>query len=265
MNTTELLRLKSISKTFTVRNTKKHFQALKNINIDIGKGEWVGIVGESGCGKSTLARIIAFLEPQDSGDIFFMDKELKTLNGERKKSYYKEVQMVFQNPAGTFSKRMKIGTYLMEPFINYKTKSKIDALTTAKSLLNQVNLPEEYVHKYPHELSGGELQRIVIARVIGMKPSLILFDEATSALDVTTQREILNLLLLLKEEIDFAAIFISHDIALVREITSRMYVLYEGEIVEEFETYKLMEKERAPYTKMLIESIFHVEKSVNAS
>jgi len=257
--TQNILSLKGIYKSFLVSKTKEAFKALENINIYVKAGEWVGIVGESGSGKSTIARIIMQIEAQDEGSILFLGEELSNLGTAKKRDFYRNIQMVFQSPSSTFSERMKIGIYLMEPFLNYKIKNRKAAELEAKQLLVKVNLPVSYFNRYPHELSGGELQRVVIARAIGLKPSLIIFDEATSALDVATQREIINLLSALKDEIQFSAIFISHNIALVKQITERTYVVYQGKIVDEFKSENLLKEERNSYTKLLVRSVFGME------
>ena len=239
----------NISKYFTAGLKKERFTALDCVNLHVRADEWIGVVGESGSGKTTLAQILMQIQKDYSGEVRFNDAPIVNL-----RCYYRHVQMIFQNPLSSFSPKMKIENYITEPLVNYKIYSKKDAKRRAKELLVDVGLSEDKIDRYPHELSGGELQRVAIARVIGMKPSLIIFDEATSALDVRTQAQIIELLLGLKKKLNFSAIFISHNIALVQKISTRIYVMKEGKVVEEFGVDELLSKERNAYTKLLVES-----------
>ena len=170
----DLLIIENISKTFKV-DKNKELQALKNINIRLKKGECIGIVGESGCGKSTLARIIVGIEKKTSGKIIFDNKEIEGI------SKTKDIQMIFQNPLSSFNPRMKIVDYMWEPLRNYFNLSKKDSIPLIKKSLIDVGLDENALEKYPHEFSGGQLQRITIARAVVIKPKLIVCDEITSA------------------------------------------------------------------------------------
>lgn len=197
-----ILELKDINKNFR-DNDGKIFKAINNVNITLAKGECIGIVGESGCGKSTLARVISHLIEVSGGRMIFKGKDITALHRESIKNYYKNIQMIFQDPLGTFSPRMKIGAYLIEPFINFKLMDNKRAYEYAQKLLEMVGLNPDYIIKYPNELSGGELQRVVIARVIGLKPDIIICDECTSALDVSIQKQIINLLVELRKKLIF--------------------------------------------------------------
>ncbi len=258
MKENTILELKDVHKYFK-DNNGKILRILKNINITLKKGECIGIVGESGCGKSTLARIISHLTVVSKGKILFKNEDITTLHRESRKNYYKNVQMIFQDPLGTFSPRMKIGEYLMEPFINFKLMNKKKAHTYAQELLNMVGLSKEDMKKYPNELSGGQLQRVVITRAIGIKPDIIICDECTSALDVSIQKQIINLLLQLKKKTDFSSIFITHDLALAENICDKIYVMYLGEIVEVIEKQNIVKEAKHPYTKMLLNSVFSIK------
>ena len=183
----DLLIIENISKSFTV-DKNKELKALKNINIRLKKGECIGIVGESGCGKSTLARIIVGIEKKTSGKIIFDDKEIDGI------SKTKDIQMIFQSPLSSFNPRMKIIDYMWEPLRNYFKLSKKESTPLIIKSLVDVGLDETALEKYPHEFSGGQLQRITIARAIIIKPKLIVCDEITSALDVSVQKQILELL-----------------------------------------------------------------------
>ena len=246
-----LLELKGISKSFKdAKGTT--FKAVHNINLTIKKGEWIGIVGESGSGKSTLARIICHLEAMDEGCMVFKGQDITTLHKKSLKDYYRNLQMIFQDPLSTFSPRMRIGDYLSEPFCNFKILKKKEAAQHAKVLLENVGLPADFTEKYPHELSGGQLQRVVIARAVGLKPDLIICDECTSALDVTIQQQILQLLLDLKKKNQFSNVVITHDLALAESVCDRIYVMFAGEIVEVLKSPYIVRDAGHPYTKKLI-------------
>jgi oligopeptide/dipeptide ABC transporter ATP-binding protein len=253
-----VLELKGVSKNF-INNEGKPFKVVNNVDIQLAKGECIGIVGESGCGKSTLARIVAHLTRLNEGRILFKGKDVTRLQGEMLKTYYKSVQMIFQDPLGTFSPRMKIGTYLMEPFINFKIMDKKPARNYAEELLAMVGLNSDYMNRYPNELSGGQLQRVVIARAMGLKPDIIICDECTSALDVSIQQQILNLLLELKEKTNFSSLFITHDLAVAESICDKIYVMYLGEIVEIIESQNIIRDGKHPYTRMLLDSVFSIK------
>ena len=249
----DLLIIENISKTFKV-DKNKELQALKNINIRLKKGECIGIVGESGCGKSTLARIIVGIERKSSGKIIFDNKEIEGI------SKTKDIQMIFQNPLSSFNPRMKIVDYMWEPLRNYFKLSKKDSIPFIKKSLIDVGLDENALEKYPHEFSGGQLQRITIARAVIIKPKLIVCDEITSALDVSVQKQILELLKKLQKDLDLSYLFIGHDLAVVQDISQKIVVMYMGEIVEELDSIDLKSKAKHPYTKLLLSSVFEVEK-----
>jgi len=249
----DLLIIENISKTFKV-NKSTELQALKNVNIRLKKGECIGIVGESGCGKSTLARIIVGIEKKTSGKIIFDNKEIKGI------SKIKDIQMIFQNPLSSFNPRMKIVDYMWEPLRNYFKLSKKDSIPFIKKSLIDVGLDENALEKYPHEFSGGQLQRITIARAVIMKPKLIVCDEITSALDVSVQKQILELLKKLQKDLGLSYLFIGHDLAVVQDISQKIVVMYMGEIVEELNSIDLKSKAKHSYTKLLLNSVFEVDK-----
>ena len=249
----DLLIIENISKTFKV-DKNKELQALKNINIRLKKGECIGIVGESGCGKSTLARIIVGIERKTSGKIIFDNKEIEGI------SKTKDIQMIFQNPLSSFNPRMKIVDYMWEPLRNYFKLSKKDSIPFIKKSLIDVGLDENALEKYPHEFSGGQLQRITIARAVVIKPKLIVCDEITSALDVSVQKQILELLKKLQKDLHLSYLFIGHDLAVVQDISQKIVVMYMGKIVEELDSVDLKSKAKHPYTKLLLNSVFEVDK-----
>ena len=249
----DLLIIKNISKTFKVDKIKE-LKALKDVNIQLKKGECIGIVGESGCGKSTLARIIVGIERKTSGKIIFDNKEIEGI------SKTKDIQMIFQNPLSSFNPRMKIVDYMWEPLRNYFKLSKKDSIPLIKKSLIDVGLDENTLEKYPHEFSGGQLQRITIARAVVIKPKLIVCDEITSALDVSVQKQILELLKKLQKDLDLSYLFIGHDLAVVQDISQKIVVMYMGEIVEELDSVDLKSKAKHPYTKLLLNSVFEIDK-----
>ena len=249
----DLLIKKNICKTFKI-DKNKELEALKNVNIILKKGECIGIVGESGCGKSTLARIIIGIEEKTSGKIIFDNKEIDDI------LKTKDIQMIFQNPLSSFNPRMKIVDYMWEPLRNYFKLSKKESISIIKKSLIDVGLDETTLEKYPHEFSGGQLQRITIARAIITKPKLIVCDEITSALDVSVQKQILELLKKLQQNLELSYLFIGHDLAVVQDISQKIVVMYMGEIVEELNSADLKTKAKHPYTKLLLNSIFEVDK-----
>ena len=250
----DLLIIENISKSFTV-DKNKELKALKNINIRLKKGECIGIVGESGCGKSTLARIIVGIEKKTSGKIIFDDKEIDGI------SKTKDIQMIFQSPLSSFNPRMKIIDYMWEPLRNYFKLSKKESIPLIIKSLVDVGLDETALEKYPHEFSGGQLQRITIARAIIIKPKLIVCDEITSALDVSVQKQILELLKKLQKDLALSYLFIGHDLAVVQNISQKIVVMYMGEIVEELNSIDLKTKATHPYTNLLLNSVFEVNKA----
>ncbi|WHH58675.1 ATP-binding cassette domain-containing protein [Petroclostridium sp. X23] len=259
MNDNIILELEGVCKKFK-DNDGKLFKAVNNVNLKLAQGECIGIVGESGCGKSTLARIISRLVDTSEGKIVFKGEDAAVLRGKSLKTYYKSIQMIFQDPLSTFSPRMKIGTYLIEPFINFNIMNRKQSCKYVEEMLSMVGLNKDYAHRYPSELSGGQLQRVVIARAIGLKPDIIVCDECTSALDVSIQQQIVNLLLELRKQTNFSNIFITHDLALAESICDRIYVMYLGEIVEVIESQNIIKDAKHPYTKMLLNSVFSVKE-----
>ncbi len=245
MNHLKLFECRGVTKVFD----KSQSAVLKDVDLFIKSDECVGIIGESGCGKSTLARIMMHLVPLKSGHLFFKGKEITKQSQREKYQLYQSIQMVFQDPLSTFSPKMKIEDYMMEPLINFKLARGEEAKRRVETILNSVKLPIDYLSKYPHELSGGELQRIVIARALLVQPELIICDEATSALDMTIQKDIVALLKNLQEKEGFSILFITHDLALADQFCDRVYVMKNGKVLEVLETGNLIEDAKDPYTK----------------
>ena len=247
----DLLIIENLSKVFE-GNKKEKFLALNNISFRLKDGECLGIVGESGCGKSTLARIIAGIEKKTTGNIFFDGNEL--INNK----FSKNIQMIFQEPLSSFNPRMKIIDYLYEPIRNFMKIPKKESITIMKKALKDVGLDEQSLNKYPHEFSGGQLQRITIAKTLIIKPKLVICDEITSALDVSIQKQILELLEKLRIEKKLSYLFISHDLAVVQQMSQKILVMYAGKIVEILNSKDLKTNSKHSYTKKLINSVFEI-------
>lgn len=250
-----ILSVSHVSQVFPMK--KQALNAVNNVSLTVKRGDIVGIVGESGCGKSTLAKMIAGSLKPTAGEILLAGTNYYQLHGSKKRAFRRNIQMVFQDPLSSFSPRMKVGTYLCEPRVNYDHVSRETAMEESRKLLTLVGLPEDFVERHPHELSGGQLQRVAIARAIAIDPLLLICDEATSALDVSIQDQIARLLVEIIREKNMSAIFIGHDLALVRSVTKRIVVMYLGSVVEVIDSENL-EQCRHPYTNALLNSIFDV-------
>jgi predicted peptide ABC transporter, ATPase component len=248
-----VLAIKNLSKNFN------KFKALDDVSFELKKGEILGIVGESGSGKSTLAKVITRIVKPDGGSILFKGEDFTKLNSAKLREYRKNVQMVFQNPNSTFSPRMNIGDFLCEGMLNFKLASKKEALKKAKEYLELVKLPTDIMERLPHQLSGGQLQRVVIARALTLSPEVLIYDEATAALDVSVQQDVLKLMYDLRKSCDNSVIFICHDLAAVRLVADRIIVMYNGKIVEIVDSKNLLSESKEEYTKKLLGSVFEVK------
>ncbi|MDO4323517.1 MAG: ABC transporter ATP-binding protein [Lachnospiraceae bacterium] len=254
---TPILELKDVNKLFPGKNGRS-FHAVHDISLQVFPGESIGIVGESGCGKSTLARMITGLTGVSSGSILLQGKDIARLGKAGMREIYRNIQMVFQEPYSVFSPRMHVGTFLEEGLVYFGIMSRAQASQESRRLMKMVDLPEELLDRLPHQLSGGQLQRVVIARAISIRPRILLLDEATSALDVSVQKQILELLTRLQRELGLTYLFIGHDLAVVRSVTDRIEVMYSGRIVEELSSECLEDQAVHPYTKRLLASVFSV-------
>ena len=229
--------------------------AVDRVSISVKKGETYGLVGESGCGKSTVGRLIAGLEPPSGGAIELDGRDLAKLKGRDAVRIHRDVQMMFQDSYAAMDPRMRIDQILAEPMSIQKTGNARQIAERIMEILEQVGLTEEVLDRYPHEFSGGQLQRIGFARSLTLAPDLIVADEPVSALDVSVQAQVLNLMKDLQQELGLSYLFISHDLAVVQYMADRIGVMYLGRIVEEGPAHEVVKNPKHPYTKALIDSI----------
>lgn len=234
---------------------RRTLRAVDDISLDVRQGETLGLVGESGCGKSSLARLIVQLERPTRGTISLDGVDLARLDKQALKRARRDFQMVFQDPYASLNPRMKARAIIAEALRNYRvgTAAEIDA--RVEELARQVSVPSHLLDRFPHELSGGQCQRIGIARAIALSPKLIVADEAVSALDVSIQAQILNLVVRLQAELGLTLIFVSHDMSVIRYVSDRVAVMYLGRIVELGDTEILFSRALHPYTRTLLAAV----------
>ena len=234
----------------------KSRKVVNDVSIEVNQGEIVGLVGESGCGKTTLGRAILQLLPASSGNIILHGVQLTDLSKSAMQAVRKDLQIVFQDPYGSLNPRLTIGAAIEEPIkVHGILKNQQQRKDKVLELLDKVQLKPEHFNRYPHEFSGGQRQRICIARALALNPSFLIFDESVSALDVSVQAQVLNLLNDLRKEFGFTAIFISHDLSVVRFISDRIIVMNKGKIVEEGLSDDIWFSPQNEYTKKLIAAI----------
>ena len=229
--------------------------ALDNVSFGIKRGETLGLVGESGCGKTTLGRTLLRLYDPTAGKIFFKGRDITALPQKALRGLRKEMQMIFQDPFESLNARHTIGHILEEPFIIHGMGSHQERQHKVEALLTMVELPRRAKDGYPHEFSGGQRQRIGIARAIALNPQLVVCDEPVSALDVSTQSQILNLLMALQQELGLTYLFIAHDLSVVRHISDHILVMYLGHVVEKMTATAIVQKPLHPYTQALVAAI----------
>ena len=234
----------------------KKLQAVNNVSFNLSSGETLGIVGESGCGKSTLARAIVKMVPTESGKVLWLGNDLLSLNKSEMRKHRKQIQMIFQDPLASLNPRMNIGEIIAEPLrTHYPKTPEADVQERVSDVMKKVGLLGNLVNRFPHEFSGGQCQRIGIARALILKPKLIICDEPVSALDVSIQAQVVNLLMDLQEEMGLTLIFIAHDLSIVKHISTKIMVLYLGNMVEFANSRYIYENPRHPYTQALISAV----------
>lgn len=258
MMTEQLLSVEELTKYFDIGSfgKKKHVHAVEGVSFTLNKSETLGIVGESGSGKSTLARLILGLIPITKGSVYYKGEEITGVSGKKEKLVRKDIQMVFQDPYASLNPRIKVGDAIAEPIIyNGIASNKKEVRKKVEELFELVGLQAMMYDRYPHEFSGGQRQRIGIARALSVNPKILICDEAVSALDVSVQAQVLNLFNRLKKDLDLTYIFIGHDLSVVKYISTRIMVLYLGEVMELAATDVIFKRTMHPYTRALISAI----------
>ena len=233
----------------------RELTACNDINLKFYRGKTLGLIGESGCGKSTFMRFLVRLDVPTEGEIFFKGKDLTKLKGEELRQTRQYIQMVFQDPGGSFNPKMRIRDIICEPLMNFGRIKASEKDAVARKYLEAVDLPGGFADRFPHNMSGGQRQRIAIARAIALEPELIVMDEATCALDVSVQKTIIELVCKLQKEKNIAIGFIAHDLGLIQSFAHQIAVMYLGSIVEVLPGEDV-EKARHPYTQALLSAIF---------
>lgn len=254
-----ILKLIDITKFYEARKNifslkQSRIKAVHRVNLNLKQGSTLGLVGESGCGKSTLAKIILKLINPTSGTVFFEDKNITELKEKDFRFLRKDIQIVFQDPYSSLSPRLRVKSIISEPLIAFKTPPKeID--NRLKELIKQVGLNVIHLERLPHQLSGGEKQRVGIARALATSPKLLVLDEAVSSLDLSTQAQVLNLLESLQKDYNLTYLFIAHNLSVVRYISDEVAVMYRGRIVEQGKSEAVYKKPLHPYTQLLLSSM----------
>lgn len=254
-----MLEVSHLSKTYTsgLFGNKK-VDAVKDVSFKINEGEIFGLIGESGSGKTTLTRMIGGFLKSSSGEITFEGKNLIKAGAREWHELRRQIQFVFQHPQMTFHPRRDIYFACAEPIRLYHLDRHITEKEMVRHMLRRVGIPEDQWHKYPHEISGGQAQRIAIARALSLNPKLLICDEPTSMLDVSVQAQILRLLLRANEKYHVAMLFISHDLDVIRAVCGRVAVMYQGEIVEMGTVEEVFGNPRHDYTKKLISAYMQI-------
>ena len=249
-----ILQVNHLKKVFHQRE-KRDVAAVNDVSFYLYPGEILGIVGESGSGKSTVAKLITRLEDVTDGQIILDGQDISHSKGAARKGIYEKIQMVFQNPVGSFDPRRTLGDGIGESLKN-KGVPKAEIRAKVAELLEQCGLEPEYMDRYPHQVSGGQCQRAAIARALAIDPKVIICDEATSALDVTVQKRVIDLLQNLQENKNLSYVFICHNLALVQQFCDRVIVMKDGRVVEEGIPDEVIQNPKEEYTKMLVDSVF---------
>ena len=269
----------TIAPLLEVRGLKRHFPlksglfqqqkqavlAVDGVDLTINSGETLGLVGESGCGKSTLGRVIVRLDEPTAGEIFFEGTDIATLNDEQLQPFRRQIQIVFQNPFSSLNPRLTAGNMLNEPLKLHGIRNKDARHKRVYELLDLVGLQAEHYHRYPHEFSGGQRQRLGIARALALNPKLIVCDEPVSALDVSIQSQILNLLQDLQDDFGLSYLFISHDLSVVEHMSDRVAVMYLGRIVELASAADLYKNTYHPYTRALMSALLVPDPTIEST
>lgn len=255
-----LIDIKDLKKSFTsltgfFSGKSIKVNAVNDVSLSLFKGETLGLVGESGCGKSTVARLILCLEKPDSGSVLFRGRDIFSFKKKELKDFRKKVQIVFQDPLSSLNPRKTCGSIIGEPMHIHKTLTPREARQRVFELMQVVGLQKDHFSRYPHQFSSGQRQRIGLARALSLNPEVIVADEPVSALDVSIQAQTINLLMDLQQKLGLTYLFISHDLGVVKYVSTRVAVMYLGKIVEIAAKESLFNAPAHPYTKALLSSV----------
>ncbi|OUR70650.1 oligopeptide ABC transporter ATP-binding protein OppF, partial [Marinomonas sp. 42_23_T18] len=263
MNNKVLMEVNNLKVHFNIKNENawpwekgRPLKAVDGVSLKIYEGETLGVVGESGCGKSTLARALLRLLPITQGNVVWLGQDLTTLNKNDMREKRQELQMIFQDPLASLNPRMTVGEIIGEPLATFHPELGKDAIKEkVRAIMTKVGLLPNVINRYPHEFSGGQCQRIGIARALILEPKLVVCDEPVSALDVSIQAQVVNLLKSLQDEMGLSLVFIAHDLSVVKHISDRVLVMYLGHAVELADKHSLYNSPQHPYTKALLSAV----------
>ena len=251
----ELVRVRALFKHFPVEGSDDVVRAVDGVTFEIMAGETLGLVGESGCGKSTVGRCLLRLIEPTSGEINFEGRDVVRMSGRELRTLRRQMQIIFQDPYASLNPRLRVRDIVAEPLVVHSIGGRAEQRERVAELLRKVGLDPDYMNRYPHEFSGGQRQRIGIARALALNPKLIVADEPVSALDVSVQAQVINLLEDLQQEFNLTYLFISHGLAVVEHISTRVAVMYLGRIVEVASAVELYANPLHPYTRALLSAI----------
>ena len=259
MTSVPLLVADHVTKTFAVHHrsggSAQSVRAVDDVSLTIEPGETLGLVGETGCGKSTLARCLARLHPLTKGNVRFDGNDISALSSRRLRPVRREMQMIFQDPYGSLNPRRRVGSIIGDGLAIHRVASGSERREQVQHLMEVVGLNPEHYNRFPADFSGGQRQRIGVARALALRPKLIICDEPVSALDVSIQAQVINLLLDLQTEFRLTYLFITHDLSVVRHVSTRIAVMYLGKIVESGTVDELFANSRHPYTRALLSAV----------
>ena len=263
MSQKAILTVTNLKVHFPIREKNQYFwekshqlKAVDGVSLTLYEGETLGVVGESGCGKSTLARAIIGLAPVTEGQVTWLGQDLTEASKKEMRDIRKDIQMIFQDPLASLNPRMTVGDIIAEPLkAHFKNLTKAEVTARVETMMARVGLLPNVINRYPHEFSGGQCQRIGIARALILEPKVIICDEPVSALDVSIQAQVINLLKSLQKEMGLSLIFIAHDLAVVKHISDRVLVMYLGNVVELGTKSAVYNETKHPYTKALMQAV----------